>query len=90
MGFKITRELNENEILSTYGVNSVDDTTSENITYVGMEDSYGVWLVKKLDETSGFTITYATEINNSTIDNLSDAWDNRATTLVYCDYNEVF
>lgn len=49
-----------------------EDTT--NITYVGLEDASGRWLIKKLDETSNLDVSYATQRNNSTYTTYATAW----------------
>lgn len=57
----------------------LDDTSTTNVTYVGLADtgslgSNAVWRIFKIDETSGLVITYAD--GNSSFDNV---WDNRVS-----------
>lgn len=51
-----------------------------NTTYLGQEDADGFWHLTKVVKTTGsVAMTYATEINNESIANYTDAWDNRLT-----------
>ena len=70
------------------GTNNIDETSST-LTYVGKEDADGVWVIMKVDTSSGTSITYATQKNNPTIDNYSDAWENRED-LTYSAYKDAF
>lgn len=70
--------------------NDVDDYTTANTTYVGLEDKDGVWCIKKLDETGNFlVITYATITNNPTLTSFSTAWSAR-TTATYNVFSTAF
>ena len=73
-----------------FGTNHTDSTTT-GITYVGMEDSEGVWVVQKIDSTTPNTsvMTYASVKNNSNTSTYSSAWTNRAS-LSYGLYSEAF
>jgi len=71
-----------------YKTNDIDDSTA-NITYIGKEDEEGNWLIIKVDETSGVSITYATNSNNPTVTTYSNAWSNR-TSLTYSTYSGAF
>lgn len=59
------------------------------ITYVGIEDANAVWILKKIDESSGIAIRYATVSNNPTKITYSEAWTARAS-LTYELYSELF
>lgn len=59
------------------------------ITYVGIEDADGEWLLKQIDESSGLSIRYATESNNPSYTTYSGAWAARAT-LTYEHYSDLF
>ena len=74
--------------LKKYSANDVDEASST-ITYVGKENAAGKWLIQKIDTSSGTSISYATQENNSGYDNYTDAWTDR-TSLTYGDYSEVF
>ena len=51
---------------------------SSNIFFVG-EISNGNWRIKKVDESLGIKITYATKDNNPTKTSYVQAWTDRAT-----------
>jgi len=70
------------------GTNNIDEVSST-LTYVGKEDKDGAWVIQKIDTSSGTSITYATQTNNPTYDNYSDAWTNRAS-LTYSAYKDAF
>lgn len=74
--------------LGGYGVNDVA-TPSGTLTYVGMEDKDGVWLVKKIDTTSGVSLTWATNLNNPSVITYATAWSSRAS-LTYGTYSQAF
>jgi hypothetical protein len=59
------------------------------ITYIGIEDANAEWIIKKLDETSGISIRYATVSNNGGYSTYSDAWAARAS-LSYDLYSALF
>jgi len=91
---EITIDVHQNKayinasIIKNYGVNHYDvDGTTE---YVGKETNQGVWLIQKI-VTSGsdMTMTYATNLNNTSITGYSSAWTNRAT-LTYGLFSEAF
>ena len=73
---------------NNYKANDIEEASST-LTYVGKEDSAGNWLVVKIDESSGTSVQYATESNNSGIYDYSTAWSGRAS-LTYQDYSEAF
>jgi len=73
-------------VLEKFFVNDVDESSP--ITYVGMEDAGGNWLVMKIDESSGVSISYATIKNNSDVSSYSNAWSDRAS-LSYGNFSEV-
>lgn len=57
----------------------LDDTTTTDVTYVGVAspgsaEGSAVWKIKKIDETTGLSITWAD--GNSNADNI---WTNRAS-----------
>ena len=83
---KIVKTLDEDRLTFFYGVNNLDDTTTSDVLYIGMENIDGAWAIQKLDETSDLDITYATVVNNDTVTTYSDAWTNR-DTLTYQDYS---
>lgn len=76
------------ESIKNFGTNNVDEA-SLTLTYVGKEDADGVWIIQKIDTSSGTAITYATNKNNSSVSSYSSAWTNRET-LVYSLYNDAF
>lgn len=76
------------DTLGAYKANDIEEASST-LTYVGKEDSAGNWLVVKIDESSGTSVQYATESNNSGIYDYSTAWSGRAS-LTYQDYSEAF
>ncbi len=73
------REFNTNDI----------EEASSTVTYIGAEDTVGTWYIKKIDTSSGNAFTHATEVNNDTIDNYTDAWTDRGS-LTYGDYKDTF
>ena len=67
-----------------------DSSTVENsISYRGLEDSTGDWIIEKLDETDGVARRFATKLNNTETTDYSDAWTNRAD-LTYNTYGTAF
>ena len=70
------------------GTNNIDEASST-LTYVGKEDADGVWVIMAIDTSSGTSITYATQTNNPTYTNYSDAWTDRAS-LTYSAYKDAF
>jgi len=71
-----------------FGTNNIDEASST-LTYVGKEDKDGVWVIQKIDTSSGTTITYATQTNNPTYTSYYSAWTNRSS-LIYGSYKEAF
>lgn len=73
-----------------FGTNHTDSTVAD-ITYIGHEDSDGVWIIQKIDSTvsNTSTITYASIKNNSSYTSYIDAWSNRAT-MTYGLYSEAY
>jgi len=69
-----------------WGINDIDEA-SETLTYVGIENISGNWIIFKIDESSGISIRWASQNNNSSITSYSTAWQNR-TTLNYATYKE--
>ena len=69
-------------LLAEYTVNDIDNYTNANITYIGMEDRDGNWVIVKIDSTTGIVIRYASKKNNPNITDYATAWSNR-TTLNY-------
>jgi len=75
---------------SKYQSNAVDDYTTTDVTYVGLEDKYGKWVIKKIDETGNFPlVSYATIINNPTLTTYTLAWAGRVAAT-YNDYSTAF
>ena len=74
--------------LGEYQMNDKEDV--DKITYIGMEDSTGDWIIQKLDQTSGISRRFGTKLNNPTVTSYGDAWDARATTLNYDIYGTAF
>lgn len=66
-----------------------DLAESGDITYVGIENANAEWIVKKIDETSGLSVRYATVANNGGYSTYSGAWAARAS-LNYGLYSELF
>lgn len=78
----LATEAKQDAIIGNYAL-KLDDTTTTNVTYVGKAavgsaTSSAVWQMKKIDESSGMTITWAD--GDANFDNV---WDNRATTETY-------
>lgn len=80
-------ESSANETTDKFGVNAM--VTLGSITYIGMEEKNGFWFIKKMDETTGMVLGYATINNNSNYSSYSDAWTNKAT-LTYGNYSQAF
>lgn len=59
------------------------------VTYVGIENANAEWIIKKIDETSGISIRYATIANNGGYSTYTDAWTARAS-LTYALYSSLF
>jgi hypothetical protein len=59
------------------------------ITYIGIENANAEWILKRIDESSGFAIRYATIANNGGYSTYSSAWTARAS-LNYGLYSELF
>ena len=74
-------------IVNISDINDIEDIGL--ITYVGIETATGTWTIKKIDETNGISIRYATIINNTAVTNYVDAWANRAS-LTYDTYASAF
>ena len=62
--------------IGEYQMNDKEDVGK--ITYIGMEDAEGDWILQKLDQTSGIVRRFATKLNNPTITSYADAWTARA------------
>ena len=73
---------------TAFGINAVD-IASATITYVGKSDASGVWLVQKIDTTSGVAIGWATQTNNAGYVTYTSAWAARAS-LTFGRYDEAF
>jgi len=71
-----------------YNTNEIEEASST-VTYFGMEDKNGNWLVKKIDTTSGAAFSYATINNNSSYATYDTAWTAR-NSLVYSNYGDTF
>ena len=54
------------------------------VSYSGLNSKSGNYLIKKIDQTSGMKLTYASKINNPSYANYSNAWTARYS-LVYGD-----
>jgi hypothetical protein len=65
-------------ILQAFETNDVDKVSST-LLYNGLEDKNGVWVIEKVDSTSGVSLRYATHANNSSYNDYLTAWANRAT-----------
>jgi hypothetical protein len=74
--------------IEEWGMNDYEDA-SDTISYVGYEKADGTWNIIKIDSTTGYSISWATVLNNATVNTYSDAWTARAT-LTYGDYREAF
>ena len=64
-------------------------TVTDNISYRGLEDSTGDWIIEKLDETSGVSRRFATKLNNAAIADYDEAWTGKAD-LDYDTYGTAF
>lgn len=73
--------------LGRFAANDVE--VSGVVTYVGKTDKDAVYLVMKIDETTGVSISYATILNNGAVANYAAAWAARAT-LTYNTYDGAF
>ena len=74
--------------VNQFGINDVD-TASATVTYVGKSDASGVWLVQKIDTSSGVAIGWASVTNNAGYLTYAAAWTARAS-LTYGRYDEAF
>lgn len=73
-----------------FNTNHVDDATTTNVAYIGMEDAGGTWCIKKIDSSSTFPVfTYATVTNNSGLTSYTTAWAAR-TSATYGTYSVAF
>jgi len=75
-------------VRTSFNTNEIEEASST-VTYIGLENEDGAWYIKKIDTSSGTVFSHATETNNGSYDNYTDAWTNRAT-LTYGDYSEAF
>ena len=74
--------------LGEYQMNDkVDDGA---ISYIGLEDAAGDWIIQKLDNTSGISRRFATKLNNPAVTSYADAWAARDSTLLYDTYGTAF
>ena len=64
-----------------------DKVEAGDVTYLGMEDAEGDWIIQKIDNTSGITRRFGTKLNNPTYSSYSLAWTDRLT-LTYGTYSE--
>ena len=71
-----------------FGINDVA-TPSATTTYVGKSDKDGVWLVQKIDTTSGVSIGWASVTSNAGYLTYASAWAARAS-LTFGRYDEAF
>lgn len=77
------------DALNHFGTNDTDKASST-IFYEGLEDGSGTWQVVRITTIGDVTENrYATQVNNGTVTNYSDAWTNRAT-LTYGTYSQAF
>lgn len=81
-GGALATEAKQDALIGNYAL-KLDDTTTTSVTYVGKAaigsaTSSAVWQIKKIDETTGMSITWAD--GDDLFDNV---WDNRATTETY-------
>lgn len=95
------RETNRGDAVAVVGLNGNDLSSplesysfcfadeSGTTTYVGLEDKDADWAIMKIDESTGTVATYATEINNPSITNITDARTSE-TSLTYQLPNQVF
>jgi len=70
------------------GANDVEEA-SDTLSYVGLEQRDGTWVVQTIDTSSGTSIRYATVANNAGVADYATAWAARAS-LVYGIYGEAF
>ena len=64
-------------------------TVVDSISYRGLEDSTGDWIIEKLDESDGISRRFATKLNNTETTDYDDAWTNKAD-LTYNTYGTAF
>jgi hypothetical protein len=77
------------DAIGRFSTNDIDKS-SPTVFYEGQDDSDGVWILTKTEKNINVTsIRYATQLNNNSITNYSDAWTNRAT-LTYDIYSVAF
>ena len=57
------------------------------VTYIGKENKDGIWIIQKIDETSGTLFSFASSLNNATYTYYDVAWSCK-TVLTYGAYNE--
>ena len=61
-----------------FSINDVDDASSTT-SYIGLAKSDGTWLIRKVVDSTTFSIRYANVSNNSSYTDYSTAWTNRAS-----------
>lgn len=77
------------DALNHFATNDIDKVDSTTF-YEGLEDSNGYWqVVKNVTDGNQTSMRFATQKNNISITNYSDAWTNRAT-LTFDTYSVAF
>ena len=85
---QLSEESGAKSVVDHFGTNDIDEA-SATLTYIGKEDADGVWVIQKIDESSGLAIGYATQSNNPSVTSYAEAWANR-DSLTYGSYSEAF
>ena len=68
-------------------INAYDDTSTENVIYIGEETEIGGWLITKFDKTAK-TLTYAGIDSNTSYTTFNAAWAAR-TSLTYVNFGDL-
>jgi len=79
---QVSNTKNPVQIVEDYLFHNLDDTTTALTTYIGTQNSSGVYRVKKLVESTTSNMSYATLNNNPTKSTYALAWADRVN-LVY-------
>jgi hypothetical protein len=64
-----------------------DKIDAGDVTYIGMEDAEGNWIIQKIDNTTGISRRFATVRNNPTYSSYTDAWADYLT-ITYSTYSQ--
>lgn len=85
---RFSEETGAKSVVDHFGVNNIEEA-SATITYIGKEDTYGIWMILKINSASGKVFTYATQKNNDSYSTYASAWTDRVD-LDYGTYSQAF